>query len=169
MSARVDIKWMVENGFQQNESGVWCKVKKIKGSQNASPKPRAHKYGAIAKNVDGVRYDSQREYEFKTMLDFNKIAYQMKEENVLQPEFVYLSEKIKAIKIIPDFTIYSGGRRIAIIDVKGVVLPDFKIKVKILKHKFAFQMQQQIPIFMPKNKGEMDKTIQEILCLLQKK
>ncbi len=160
---RFNMEFMVRNGYIESPvgSGIWKKGK-IEDS-----KPKKHKYNAKAKVVDGVKFDSQREFSFKTMLDFNKIAYNMKEEYVLQPEFVSMGEKIRAIKIIPDFTIYNRSGRIAVIDIKGMVLPDFKIKTKMLKRKFVFELKQDIPIIMPTNREEMTEAIRLIHTLIK--
>lgn len=171
MSTHVDMKFMIKNGYVETPpgSGKWERPKNRIGPPVANKEKREHKYGAKSKNVDGVRYDSQREYEFKIMLDYNKIPYNMKEEYVLQPQFVYYDETIKAIKIIPDFTIYHHGVRIAIVDIKGMVLPDFKIKTKMLKHKLCFDLKCPIPVFMPTSQESMKETIQKLLCLIPKK
>lgn len=167
----VDIEFFVKRGYVEIPpgSGKWEKPAKGSAVASAEKKKRAHKYGAKSKNVDGVRYDSQREHEFKIMLDYNKIPYNMKEEYVLQPQFVYHDESIKAIKIIPDFTIYNQGIRIAIVDIKGMVLPDFKIKTKMLKHKLCFDLKCPIPVFMPTSQESMKETISKLLCLMPKK
>ncbi len=160
---RFNMEFMIKNGYVESPvgSGIWKKGK-IEES-----KPKKHKYNAKAKMVDGVRYDSQREFSFKTMLDFNQIAYNMKEVYELQPEFISMGEKIRAIRIIPDFTVYNRFGRIAIIDIKGVVLPDFLIKTKMLKRKLVFELKQDIPIIMPTNKEAMTEAIRLIQTLIK--
>jgi len=156
------MKDMVAKGLVQGKDGTWSKAK-----PDAVP-AKKHKYNARSKIVDGVKYDSTREYDFKVMLDLNRIAYNMKEEYVLQPEFVYMGEKIRAIKTIPDFTVYSRFGRVAIVDPKGVIMPDFRIKMKMLKHKLLRELQLDIPIFLPQSKEEMNQVIRELLELIKK-
>ena len=171
MTERFDIEFMVKKGYVETPpgSGKWERPAKGSAPAQVTKAKRAHKYGAKSKNVDGIRYDSQREHEFKIMLDYNKIPYNMKEEFTLQPQFAYFDETIKAIKIIPDFTIYNKGIRIAVVDIKGMILPDFKIKMKMLKHKLCFDLKCPIPVFMPTGQDSMKKTIKKLLCLMPKK
>jgi len=155
------MKDMIAKGLVQGKDGTWSKAK-----PDAVP-AKKHKYNARSKDVDGVHYDSQREYDFKVMLDWNKIPYNMKEEYMLQPGFVSAGEKIRPIKMIPDFTIYSRAGRIAVVDVKGLVLPDWRIKAKMLKHKLVFELKQDIPLYTPANKSEMAETIRKLLELIK--
>ena len=163
MTDRFNIESMVNKGLVEVRKNVW---EPRKDTSPAKSK-KTHKYNAKATTMDGIRYDSKREHTFKVMLDYNKIPYNMKEEYVLQSEFVHMGEKIRAIKIIPDFTIYYHGTRIAIVDTKGVTLPDFKIKVKFLKHKLFFELNLDIPVMMPSNQEQMNKTVRELLILMK--
>ncbi len=161
MSEHFNMQHMVEKGYVEVSPGVWAKP-----SSPVFKPTKKHKYGAVSKDVDGVHYDSQREYKFKTLLDINKIPYIMKEEYVLQNKFMYGEETIRAIKIIPDFTIYGRSGRVAILDIKGMILPDFKIKVKMLKKHLLSYMGLNIPVIMPTNKDEMNQAIRDILLLI---
>jgi Protein of unknown function (DUF1064) len=138
----------------------------IKGKPNPKDnipiKNKPHKYGAKSKEVDGVHYDSTREYDFKCLLDFHKIPYTMKEVYVLQEGFKYMGETIRSIKIIPDFQIHNRKRVIALVDIKGIILPNFLLKIKMLKQILHRQVEE-IPIFLPTNKKEMQETIQQLL------
>jgi hypothetical protein len=91
----------------------------------------------------------------------------MKEEYVLQEGFTYTGEKIRTIRIIPDFGIYHNGNLVAIADPKGMIMPDFKLKIKLLKAYFINVLKREVPIFMPTNKKEMAEVINEILKLIK--
>lgn len=192
MTDRFNISDLIKKGYSADSSGLWSKngQKPVKSKKVAQMKPtgvlslkpgtaklspndfakkfneiKPHKYHAKSKIVDGVRYDSQREYEFSRLLRLHNIQFGMKIEYVLQEGFEYMGEKIRPIKIIPDFNIYKNGKLCAIVDIKGMILPDFKIKVKMLKNYF-FKEKCSIPIFMPTNKKEMNETIHELLKII---
>src|SRR3990167_815957 len=168
MTERFTLLDMLDKGFIRGSDGVWVRNKekptkcpKVSQIEGKAPKT-AHKYNAKGKDVDGTHYDSQREYRFKQMLDWNKIPYAMKEVFMIQEGFEYLDEKIIPIKIIPDFIIYNRKEIIAVVDIKGMVLPDFKIKMKMLKSFFK-KYVKEIPVFLPTNNTEMQEAIREIL------
>jgi hypothetical protein len=124
------MKDMVDKGLQEISPGVWGKP--TKGQIVAPKKGKGHKYGAKSKDVDGVHYDSTREYDFSQLLRQNGIEFKMKEEYVLQEGFTYTGEKIRTIRIIPDFGIYHNGKLVAIADPKGL-----QIKSKAIESIFC--------------------------------
>jgi len=156
---------MIAKGFVETKPGHWQRV--TKGNPITVKTTKEHKYHAKKKIVDGVHYDSQREYEFSRLLTANKIEFLLKEVYVLQEKFKYCGESIREIKIIPDFTIIKEGNKfpIAICDPKGMIMVDFKIKIKMLKNFFR-QRGAEVPVFMPTNKKEMSETIIELKKLL---
>ena len=162
MSEQFTIESLIKKGYRL-VGDAW--VKGVPGDNKVHGVPKEHKFHAKGKDVDGVHYDSQREYSFKIMLDVHKIKYRMKEVIILQEGFKYAEETIRAIKIIPDFGIIGRTGIVAIVDVKGMILPDFKMKIKMLK-RLLFKMDKIVPIFMPTNKKEMSETIQELLKLI---
>lgn len=171
MSDHFQIKDMIAKGFVETSPGHWRRV--TKGNPLTVKPAKKHKYGAKSKDVDGVHYDSQREYAFKQMLDANRILYEMKRKFILQEKFNYRGEAIRQIAIIPDFLIVNQYPNtpyiLAVVDVKGMILPDFKIKIKMLKSYFTKQGIGEChnpPIFMPTNKKEMAETITELKKLI---
>jgi len=126
---------------------------------------KMHKYNAKKVVTPEHTFDSQREFDFKQLLDFHKITYSIQNRYVLQEGFHYMGSKIREIAIIPDFNIFKDHKLVAIVDVKGMVLPNFKLKIKMLKHGLS-QMGSEIPIFIPSSKKEMQETIQALKKLI---
>jgi len=110
-------------------------------------------------------FDSQREFDFQQLLYFYKIPYSLKNRYILQEGFSYMGDKIREIAMIPDFSIFNGQKLVAIVDIKGMVLPNFKLKIKMLKYQL-FLAGTEIPVFIPSNKKEMCETIEELKKLL---
>ena len=126
---------------------------------------KKNKYGAHKVVSKGVRYDSKRELAFKQSLDMLKIPYVMKKEFVIQQDFVYCAEKVRPVKIIPDFVIMRGHISIAVVDVKGFFTDGSKLKYKLFKH-YLHKLNHEIPMYFPANKKDMDETLSKILLLL---
>lgn len=170
MNKPFDKATLEKMGYQETSKGVWEKVgpKKAKVAEK-SPKSelkgvKKHKYNAKKVVEDGVKYDSKLELAFKHLLDANGIEYTMKIKYNLQEKFRYLGEAIRAINIFPDFIITKGALSVAIVDTKGVRTEVYKLKAKMLKKKL-FEMNHEIPIFTPRNKKQMQETIDELLKL----
>lgn len=171
MSHHFSIKDMLYKGLMEVSPGVWAKPSKGVGKVSPTSKVKGvkkHKYNAKAVDSKGVHYDSQREYQFSLLLDQHGIKYRMKDRIVLQPSFEYMGEKIREIAIMPDYIILRENSTIAaIVDIKGLIMPDFRIKIKMLKHTIAGTWGFTIPIFMPTNKKEMAEVITELLKLVK--
>lgn len=131
---------------------------------------KQHKFNAQKTIVDGTVYDSKRESKFAVALKNNNINFVEKKKIVLQEKFKYNGESVREIAIIPDFTIMDSpnGRTVAIVDTKGMITPDFKIKFKMLKKKLH-DMNFEIPLFLPANKKECENTIIELLSIIKSK
>lgn len=136
-------------------------VKKVDPKQK-----KARKYKNTVKIINGVKYDSILEAYMRPLLDLHKIKYQFKPSWVLQEEFIYLGKKIKEIRLEPDYPIENEiGELIALLDTKGMKTPDWKLKIKILKHNW-FLEGRNIPILLPKDRSECHKAIITIKKLL---
>lgn len=131
----------------------------IKPEIKKEPEVKPHKYSAQKKVVDGVSYDSNREYYFKQLLDANGIEYKMKVEYILQAPFEYCGQRIRAIKIIPDYSIYKGEELIAIVDVKGFFTEGAKVKFKMLKRHLKEDLKKEVWIHFPDNKQKCHSVI----------
>ncbi len=95
-----------------------------------------NKYGAKKTTFYGITFDSKAEAKFYLYL-LSKFG---KDDIVLQPEFIlqerFIDESgnsIRQIKYKADFYVKSFG---IYIDVKGMVLPTFILKCKMLKRKY---------------------------------
>jgi len=148
-------------GFREVTPGKWAKAATTRHAEPAKNKFNAKK----VTTKDGV-YDSKREYAFKMLLDEHNIEYVMKEKYILQQRFKYGSEAIRDIVIIPDFTFKVNGEIRAIVDVKGMIMRDFRLKVKMLKRHFMLK-KCCVPIMMPRNKAEMSETLAHLKRLLK--
>ena len=103
---------------------------------------RYNKYGAKKTVLDGIKFDSIAESRYYSELKLRKRAGDI-EDFELQPEFE-LQEKyrdtdgkmIRAIKYKADFLVHHKGLE-EIVDVKGIQTPVFKLKWKLLKHKYG--------------------------------
>jgi len=119
------------------------------------------KYGNTKVEKDGSTFDSKHESNFYSLLKLHNINFTMKEVFVLQEKFRYNGELIREIKIIPDFIIKKNGQMVAIVDTKGMITPDSKLKFKMLK-KYLYDNGFNIPVYLPTNK----KTSQEVITKL---
>lgn len=134
---------------------------------------KINKFHAVKVEAEGIKYDSKREYAFKQLLDRYGIHYEIKRKYILQEGFVYGEEKIRPIAIIPDFTILKKNavlyrnEAFAIVDIKGMIMVDFKLKVKMLKRVLINQQQRAVPVFMPRNKKEIEITIQKLISIIK--
>lgn len=96
--------------------------------------PRKNKFGNVARCVDGIRFDSQREalryLVIKLMLRAGEISdLAMQEEFVIAPECVYKGTKQRARKYRADFsyTVVATGARV-VEDCKGHRTAEYLLK-----------------------------------------
>lgn len=99
------------------------------------------KYRAKPTIVDGVRFDSKKESRHYQALLLEQRAGTIKEIE-LQPKFV-LQEGFKKngmthrpIAYVADFRVTYADGRVAIVDVKGLPTPVYKMKKKLFEYKF---------------------------------
>lgn len=99
------------------------------------------KFGAVKTEVNGVKFASKAEAErYKTLLEAQARGIISGLE--LQPRFTLLDkfecrgEKIRAIEYVADFRYALPGREV-VEDVKGMILPEFKLKLKLWKRLFG--------------------------------
>ncbi|MGF3072763.1 DUF1064 domain-containing protein [Facklamia sp. P13069] len=112
---------------------------------------RKHKYRAKKVVVDGITFDSKAEAMYYNHLKVLKKAGVVKNFS-RQVEYVLLDKlehpstgkTVRAIKYVSDFMIaYTNGKS-EVVDVKGVVTKDFKIKAKLSMNKY------QVPLTIAK-------------------
>ena len=105
---------------------------------------RGNKYGAKKTVVDGIKFDSKCEAERYGQLkllekagEISGIELQVKE--ILQEGFKGSDgKKVRAIHYVADFR-YREGDNIIIEDAKGIETDVFKLKWKMMKHKYKEQ------------------------------
>ena len=96
-----------------------------------------NKYGNKKQvNADGVKFDSKLEMHFYNLLKAEGIEFSFQEKILLQQSFRYDGEAIREMAMIIDFAIRRNDTIIALVDTKGMVMPDWKLKLKLLKKNF---------------------------------
>lgn len=101
---------------------------------------RVHKYGAVATEVDNIRFDSKaeaQEYERLKMLakcgDIEDLVLQP--VFVLQPAFECRGERVREITYRADFAYTREGIQY-VVDVKGFKTPEYKLKRKLFLYRY---------------------------------
>jgi hypothetical protein len=91
------------------------------------------KYNAKPTIYNGARYASKRESEVAAMLDTMKKARGKDRVDswVGQPRFPLLVNGVKVCTYVADFMVVYADNRTEIWDVKGVLTPVFKLKMKL--------------------------------------
>jgi hypothetical protein len=126
------------------------------------------KYNNKKVTSDGIKFDSKIEAYFYQLLKFHKVEFEMKPKWELQQAFVYNGQAVRAIGLEPDFVIKNDSKQeIAIVDTKGIITKEWKIKIKILKHNYKKE-GRTIPIYLPTTQAECQKTIIQLKALLNK-
>ena len=108
-------------------------------------KKRNNKYGAVKTEADGIVFDSRKEArrytELKQLQEAGEITnLQRQKRYVLQPAFELNGKKFRPIIYISDFEYDKDGQHHTE-DVKGKVLPVFKIKAKLFAYKFRYEIE----------------------------
>ena len=104
-----------------------------------------NKYNATKTVYDGIKFDSQLESiiyrELKRMLNVDTIqALKLQIPYILHDKFTNcVGRKIQAIKYIADFVV-TKGNAVYVIDSKGMILSDFKLKMKMFEYKYNMQL-----------------------------
>ena len=107
---------------------------------------KRNKYGAVRTEVDGVVFDSRKEahryMELKAMEEAGEITnLERQKRYVLQPAFELNGKKFRSIEYISDFEYDDKDGIHHTEDVKGKVLPVFKIKAKLFAYKFRYEIE----------------------------
>ena len=91
------------------------------------------KYKNTKITIDGVQFDSKIEHKYYQYLlsTYAKDDIALQPLFILQDKFKYQGKTIRAITYTGDFQIENN-----IYDVKGQVLPLFKLKAKMFKYKY---------------------------------
>ncbi|QJX81024.1 DUF1064 domain-containing protein (plasmid) [Priestia megaterium] len=97
------------------------------------------KYGANKIVINDIKFDSMLEANYYLHLLKEKeqgsiIDFDLKPSFTLQPSFKKNDKKFHPIKYIADFSVFLLSGETLIVDTKGVITPDFKIKQKLFEY-----------------------------------
>lgn len=100
-----------------------------------------NKYNAHKVVTDDGKFDSKREYEY--WLKFKQLEQEGKIER-LQRQVKYVlipkTDKYRELSYIADFVYIENGVE-HIVDIKGMVLPEFKLKQKLFYYKYNKEIE----------------------------
>ncbi|PTQ84768.1 uncharacterized protein DUF1064 [Trichococcus patagoniensis] len=109
------------------------------------------KYGAKKITIDGITFDSKAEgryYEHLQKLKKSGLVedFQMQKPFTLLDRFAHpqTGRIVRAITYKADFEVLYTDGRIEVVDIKGFLTPEFKIKAKL------FMFRYQIPLVLLK-------------------
>ena len=105
-----------------------------------------NKYGAVKTEVDGIVFDSRKEAcrytELKALQEAGEIANLARQRRyVLQPAFELNGKKFRSIDYISDFEYDDKNGQHHTEDVKGKILPVFKLKAKLFAYKYGYEIE----------------------------
>lgn len=96
--------------------------------------PKKHKYNASKVVVDDINFDSKFEAFCYNLLKTQKFNFSTQPEFIIQPKFKDHEKTILPIKYKADFLIKTNNYEY-ILDSKGFVTPEFKLKKKLLLYQ----------------------------------
>lgn len=106
------------------------------------------KYRNVKTTINGIKFDSKAEAEYyliaKIYAQHNGLEVRLQEKFEIMPGFSLGGKNYRKINYIPDFTFYKDGQLVKVVDVKGMMTKDFKIKAKMFCYKY------QIPLTLAK-------------------
>lgn len=99
------------------------------------------KYNARKTTIDGIRFDSEMEGKYYVHLKELKQKGEIKDFELqpsftLQPKFTKDGVTHHAITYKADFRIIHNDETTEVVDIKGQVLPLFKLKEKMYRYKY---------------------------------
>lgn len=100
-----------------------------------------NKYNAKKVVYDDLTFDSKMElnvYKRLKELEKDNIIYNL--DRQVKFELIPKNDKYRACNYIADFVFYTKSKHY-IIDVKGLVLPEFKLKQKLFYHRYGEEIQ----------------------------
>lgn len=109
-------------------------------------KQKQSKYKNKKVVVDGIEFDSKMESDY--YLHLKQLQHQgivseflMQKEYTLLEGYVKSDKKIRPIKYKADFEVHYADGRIEVVDVKGFLTADFKLKKKLFEYRFPFVLK----------------------------
>ncbi len=99
-----------------------------------------NKYGAIKTTVDGIKFDSKKEAaRYRALVLLQKAGHIS--DLSLQPRFDLIINGTKIGFYKADFK-YTQDGKVVVEDVKGVLTPVYKIKKKMIKAIYGFDIYE---------------------------
>ena len=103
--------------------------------------PTRSKYGSRKVEVDGIKFDSAKEAKrYKELLILQKAGeiyeIELQPPFILQEAYKRLGKSIRPIIYRADFRVYWKDGRVQVIDTKGYMTPEYKLKKKMLLFKY---------------------------------
>lgn len=100
-----------------------------------------NKYNNKKTVIDGIVFDSKDEslyYEALKNMKANGLIkdYELQPKFELQESFVKNGKKYRPINYIADFRVINNDGSAFIVDIKGILTTEFKIKMKLFNYKY---------------------------------
>ena len=93
------------------------------------------KYRANKVEIDWIKFDSKLEWLYYEYLKDLWVKFEVHPKYELQEKFVGMSENIRAINYIADFSFFMWETEF-VIDIKGMPTPEAKLKRKLFMYKY---------------------------------
>lgn len=122
---------------------------------------RDSKFGVSAKDqrtMDGIVFDSKLEMNAYRVLRDRGVKFDRQIEFTIQERFEHDGKIIRPIKYVADFKVYALDGTPFIIDTKGMITPDCKLKLKLM-------LAQGNEVHCVKTLGELTTFLAEHNCL----
>ncbi len=107
------------------------------GTANNTTSTKKSKYGAKRVEIDGIKFDSQKEANYYSELKIRLAAKDIK-GFCRQPEFILAPN----LRYKADFIIFNNDGTSEIIDVKGMQTQVYKDKKKVFEDKFDLKIME---------------------------
>ena len=100
-----------------------------------------NKYNNKKTVIDGITFDSKDEslyYQALKNMKANGLIkdFELQPKFILQESFVKDGKKYRAIHYIADFKVINNDGSFYIVDIKGILTTEFKIKMKLFNYKY---------------------------------
>lgn len=114
---------------------------KKNGKETANTPAKKNKYGNRKTEIDGIKFDSQKEAEYYCQLKLLKQAGEIKDFGMQQkyellPTFKKNGVTHRSITYIADFVITNNDGTADIVDIKGMETQVYKIKQKLFEYMY---------------------------------
>lgn len=133
-----------EDWTEEDVKKYYARINKdsVKSNQNIQDdklvtKTKKSKYGAKKVEIDGIKFDSQKEADY-----YNELKLRLASKDIKgfcrQPEFVLAP----SLRYKADFIVFNNNGTTEIIDVKGFKTQVYKDKKKVFEDKFNLKIKE---------------------------